>query len=240
MRASDAARLALLAMLCLAAGPLAAQQNTREQEQLRRLRQQLQQLQQGQSAQQDAAAQAAAETTAAKAQLAAVQADLQRARGAAVGQGRNAAALQQQLDTLRADAGTRQLRTEQLQAQLQDSGKSLEQQRSSGSDLQRRLSQRETELADLGARHRGQAGGLQACIANNAALRTLGHELLQRYADKGLGETFAHTEPFVQRGRVQLENLVQGYQDKLDQQALAVPSAASAAWAASAPQSGAR
>ncbi|AKM06374.1 hypothetical protein AM2010_285 [Pelagerythrobacter marensis] len=49
----------------------------------------------------------------------------------------------------------------------------------------------------------------------NRALYSTGSEILQRYADMGLGDVVSAREPFVQKGRVELENLVQDYEDAL-------------------------
>jgi hypothetical protein len=48
----------------------------------------------------------------------------------------------------------------------------------------------------------------------------------QLYADKGVADVLAHNEPFLQTRRVALENLLQGYQDKLDKLALKAAAAA--------------
>lgn len=49
----------------------------------------------------------------------------------------------------------------------------------------------------------------------NLALFRLGNEILGRYENFGLGTALAAREPFVGTARVKLQNLVQGYQDKL-------------------------
>jgi len=52
----------------------------------------------------------------------------------------------------------------------------------------------------------------------NLALFRLGNEILVRYENFGLGSALAAREPFVGTARVKLQNLVQGYQDKLQSQ----------------------
>ena len=52
----------------------------------------------------------------------------------------------------------------------------------------------------------------------NLALFRLGNEILVRYENFGLGTALAAREPFVGTARVKLQNLVQGYQDKLSEQ----------------------
>jgi chromosome segregation ATPase len=51
--------------------------------------------------------------------------------------------------------------------------------------------------------------------SRNAAMFRTASEILTRYEHFGLGEALAAREPFVGITRVKLENLVQGYEDKL-------------------------
>jgi chromosome segregation ATPase len=52
----------------------------------------------------------------------------------------------------------------------------------------------------------------------NLALFLLGNEILTRYQEFSLGNALRAKEPFVGQTRTKLENLVQDYQDKLDDQ----------------------
>ncbi len=49
----------------------------------------------------------------------------------------------------------------------------------------------------------------------NLALFNLSNEILTRYEKYALGKSLAAKEPFIGNARVQVENLVQGYQDKI-------------------------
>jgi chromosome segregation ATPase len=212
---------------CASLGSAFGQQNSREQEQLRRLRQQLQQLQQGQASQQEAAQKAQAEKAAtqgelesARTQLGAVQATLRRARTEATAQALAMDVAQKEAETQRQQNAALQSDRDRLQAELQASARSNEQLRTAGGDLQRRLALADAAQADLAGRHLLQARGLQTCIASNFALRDLGQELMQRYASKSVADVLAENEPFLALRRVRMENLMQDYQDKLDQNAL--------------------
>jgi chromosome segregation ATPase len=225
MSGSDLGRT-LAALVCgvvLGASVLPAwsQQPSREQEQVRRLRQQLQQLQQQQAEQQQAVQRIEAEKAQALGKLQAADADLKRSQGAVAARARQEGQLVKELQDLRDQSTRLGAELEALKTESQASVRNLQQQRNDQATVQRRLEQREAALADLQARHANQAQGLQACIANNQALYTLGRDLLQRYADKGISDVLAQSEPFLQTRRVAMENLLQGYQDKLDQQALA-------------------
>jgi chromosome segregation ATPase len=221
MRASSR-RIAAVALLAasLCGNAFAQAQNTREQEQLRRLRQQVQQLQQDQSAQQDAAQRANAEKAAARKELEAAQAELKRLRSGSSKQALATEAAQKELETASQERTALQAQLAQLQTELQE-GMRLQAQLQAGSgELQGRLAARDAAFSGLTQRHAEQALGLQTCIANNQALRDIGQDLLQRFGNKGVLDVFTQNEPFLQFKRVALENLVQGYQDKLDQQAL--------------------
>jgi chromosome segregation ATPase len=222
--------------LCLA--PALAQQASREQEQLRRVRQQLQELQQQQTAAQDAARRAeadkAAAQTAAKREVDGVQADLRRLRAGQSAQAKAVAEQQQALEALRTERDALKTSADGLGTQLAASQADAARLRSQIAELQASLGQRSSTLSALTDRHQVQAQGLQTCIANNQALHDTGLELLDRYAGKGVADVLAQREPFLQLKRVALENLLQGYQDKLDLLALK-PAASAGAEPARAP-----
>ena len=67
----------------------------------------------------------------------------------------------------------------------------------------------------------GQVIDLQRLVADreakNLQLFQTGNEILTRYEKFSMGDALAAKEPFVGITRTKLQNLVQGYQDKLDQ-----------------------
>jgi hypothetical protein len=58
--------------------------------------------------------------------------------------------------------------------------------------------------------------------AKNLALYKIASEILQRYEKFGLGDALTAREPFIGISRVKLENLVQDYQDKLQNERTAL------------------
>jgi len=56
---------------------------------------------------------------------------------------------------------------------------------------------------------------LELARTRNAALYETALEILERYRRKDFGAVLAGAEPFVQKSRVRLENLVQDYEDRL-------------------------
>ena len=63
----------------------------------------------------------------------------------------------------------------------------------------------------------------------NIALYGVANEILTRYEKFSLGDALEAKEPFTQLTRVKLENLVQGYQDKLVAQKIGTPAPATTA-----------
>jgi len=56
------------------------------------------------------------------------------------------------------------------------------------------------------------------CATRNARLYEIGGEILERYENKGVFSSLLAAEPFTGLKRVELENLVEDYRDKLDAQ----------------------
>ena len=221
----------LVVTAALAANPAMAQQTSREQEQIRRLRLQVQQLQQqaqGQTALQQSLQQAAAELATLKKALAEAQAASSRSKAAVDRQVGEAAATQQQLDQARQAAEAQTAAQQALRTELAAAAQARATLGREQAELQRQLLAREADWAALNARHTSQAQGLQACIDNNQALHALGQDLVQRYGSLTVAELLQRDEPFLQFRRVALENLLQGYRDKLDAQALLPPGPAAA------------
>lgn len=79
---------------------------------------------------------------------------------------------------------------------------------------------KEAERAKLASSVEGLTQRADGCETKNVALYKVGSEILDRYAHVGFGDVIGGHEPFLGLKRVELENLVQDYQDKLlDQKA---------------------
>ncbi len=76
----------------------------------------------------------------------------------------------------------------------------------------------------------GEVVSLRHTIADrerkNIALFNVSNEILDRYRDYALGKSLAAKEPFIGNARVQVENHVQGYRDKIIDNRLNAPSTA--------------
>lgn len=79
----------------------------------------------------------------------------------------------------------------------------------------------EAKLQDTDSRLATRDKELSACTADNKKLGALSKELLGRYADKGMWDAMLVREPLTQIKRVELENLVQQYDDRITESSVA-------------------
>ncbi len=181
-------------------------QADKEAEQLKRLRLQVRQSQQQLQQTQETLAQAEQARQRAEASQKAQDTELSRQRGAADAAGRRAGALARELDALKGTLSATQAELQALKVQHQTLGESAERVRA--------------QAVEAEAGWRAQVQQLQAQLQrarqDNAVLADLGLELQERYEHKGLREVLSANEPFVQTGRVRLENLKASYEARID------------------------
>jgi hypothetical protein len=79
------------------------------------------------------------------------------------------------------------------------------------------LRKSESEKNQLQETVDGQAQLIVACEEKNVSLMKINRELLVHYDKKGLLDVMLQREPLTQLKRVEIENIVQEYQDKIDQ-----------------------
>jgi len=80
-----------------------------------------------------------------------------------------------------------------------------------------KLRQAESEKNQLQDMVNGQAELIQSCESKNTNLVQVNRELLDRYQKKGFFDALLQREPLTQLKRVEIENVVQEYQDQIDQ-----------------------
>lgn len=61
-----------------------------------------------------------------------------------------------------------------------------------------------------------QAQQIETCESHNVKLLQVNHDLLGQYENKGFFDAMLQREPLTQLKRVEIENIVQDYQDRLD------------------------
>lgn len=213
-------RLIPLLLIALLTAPSvqadAERKTSREREQLRRVQAQLQQAQAQLSAlEQD------------KTRLAQSLTDAEKARDAARGRlgrlNRDLAQERQQRETLLKDLDLLRQEAAELKAQLAQERTRLAESRSSLAETQGRLRDREAEKLALERARSQLERELAASEARNKALYAIGRDLMTRFERKTCNEILAEGEPFTGLRRVQTENLLEMYRDKLDEHKLIKP-----------------
>jgi chromosome segregation ATPase len=81
----------------------------------------------------------------------------------------------------------------------------------------------ETERTTFKQSLTSKEGELAACVKRNAALFELNEEVLTRVADEGMFSRLASLEPFTKIKRVELENLVDDYKFRAQDQQVSPP-----------------
>lgn len=165
---------------------------SREQMQVKRLQQLQRKLQQENT-------QLAQEKAALDGQLKAVQSSLEESSSKAQIAASRAAALGKELKEIKAEK-------EALAAELAETKEALNKSALAGRQLDADLKQKNESLA--------------ICQAKNAKLHGYGVDLLDKYEKKGCGDALLQADPFTQLKRVEIENLMEDYREKLDEQKL--------------------
>jgi chromosome segregation ATPase len=207
------AAVVLLTALLLPGLALAQSAPSREQEQIRRLRQQLQQLQQELATARQG--EAAVRTESAQ-RLAAAQAAARRAQRGSAETTQRLAELETQLASQREAAELADRQLAQRTAERDEARQGLAQARDELARRAQRLADGERSATDLQARFRAQNAALDLCTRHNKSLQTVALELLDRWQRHDWRDALLAKEPLVQARRVEIENLVQGYEDRID------------------------
>ena len=199
----------LLAMLALAASPSWAANDSREKQMLRRMQQQVQQLDQAraQSEQEKAAALADKET--AERELEKFGATKRQLAGERAARSR----MEAELKALQTENDALKTRLADTEKQLADS---VALQRATAQTLAQTESAKKQTEGELS----GKVRDLQSCQTHNGSLYTLGREMMQKYRDKSCQDALAQIEPFTGLKKVEVENLLEAWRDKLDRERL--------------------
>ena len=72
------------------------------------------------------------------------------------------------------------------------------------------------EKSELSNRFQETASTLKRCEKHNVDLVRITEELVEKYRNKGVGDSLAQIEPFTQIEKVQVEKIVQEYLDRID------------------------
>lgn len=126
--------------------------------------------------------------------------------------------------TMKQNTGALQAELDETQRRLAESRKKHDALRQKYEETVTELSARVSELTRasdrLDADLKSTAYQLRRCESHNAKLADIGTELLGRYAEKGVFDTVLEKEPFTGIKKVEVEQLIQEYQEKIDDQKL--------------------
>lgn len=190
----------LVAVLLAASSVSAADgKANREQMQVKRLQQSQRKLQQENT-------QLAQEKVALDGQLKAVQESLDESNGKAQIAASRAAALGKELKGIKTEKETLAAKLAETEIKLAETKEALNKSVLAGRQLDAELKQKNESLT--------------ICQAKNAKLHGYGVDLLDRYEKKSCGDALLQTDPFTQLKRVEIENLMEDYREKLDEQKL--------------------
>lgn len=202
-----------LAITSFAPSALAQEPNAR---QANRDREILRRVQEAQKQAEDARARAETEKAAVEGQLADVQ---KKAKAVEVGvaqERRRATDLQQKLDAMTRDHASADAERKSLAEKLRQAQAQIDQ---ATAELARRdeaLTARASEVAALQSSGRQGAAALAMCEEKNSALAGVATELMEKYRDVGFWEALKRREPFTRVRRVEVENLLEEYRDRVE------------------------
>jgi chromosome segregation ATPase len=92
-------------------------------------------------------------------------------------------------------------------------------------ELERVLAEKKKTEAELQSALRVTQEKLERSESNNAKLVIIAQELVEKYKNKGITAPFLQAEPFTQIGKVEMENLVEEYKERIESEKLKKSSA---------------
>ena len=140
------------------------------------------------------------------------------ARGSLAASKRRNAELEGQLESLRIEKLALELAKLKTDTSLTETREQLEVTRKTLAEAQRDLKTNESQRKEISKSLVQRDTSLAACTVKNEKLHAFGLELVKIYEKPSLYEAILRTEPFAQIKRFELENILQGYRDKLDDQ----------------------
>jgi chromosome segregation ATPase len=125
--------------------------------------------------------------------------------------GRKLAAEQQKREELEKELAATKETLDKTQASLTETTRNLD-------DTRLKLATTEAQKKELETIKAFRERQISACEDKNKSMYQIGRDLMVRYEQKHCGEVFAEKEPFTGLKRVEMENMMEGYRDKLDEQ----------------------
>jgi len=202
-----------LLLVTMTGAPAWAANESREKQMLRRMQQQVQQIDQ-------ARAQAVQEKAVALADKDTTERQLEKIRSGEATSKRQLAS--ERAARSRAEADLKALRAESdaLKARLAATEKQLADSVALQGATAQTLAQVESAKKQTEGHLAAKAHDLQVCQTHNGQLYAIGREMMQKYRDKSCQEALAQAEPFTGLKKVEVENLLETWRDRLDREKL--------------------
>lgn len=209
----------LLVLGSLVFGPAAAASDkkaSREKEAMRRAQMQLQQVQGQLATLEQEKATLGSERDQARKDAKAAQGKLGKLNKSLSEEKARGEQLAKELEAVKQDLAASQTRLTDTETRLTETAKNLNQ-------TQQTLARTESDKRQLEGVKTRQEREIASCEGKNLKLYQTGRELMTRFEQKTCGEILAQKEPFTGLKRVEVENLLEEYRDKLDDQKLIKP-----------------
>jgi chromosome segregation ATPase len=208
--------LLCLLLICFEASANNDRVASREREMLRRAQQQLQQVQGQVSTLEQEKAKLGNERDLARKEAGAAQRQLRKLNQDLVEAKASGEQLAKAVEALKLELSSTQTRLTDSENKLAETATTL-------SRTQQTLARAEAEKRQLENIKLSQARDIASCENNNLLLYQTGRELMTRFEQKSCVDVLAQKEPFTGLQRVRIENLLEEYRDKLDEQKLIKP-----------------
>ena len=120
-------------------------------------------------------------------------------------------------DEASAKAKKLEMKVKELDEASAKTKKELQEMERSSKDLDREVKKVTGEKQALQAELKKKDQDFGQCVTNNAELCIIADELLKKYQNKGIGAVILQKEPLTQIEKVELEKIVQQYQEEIGQ-----------------------
>lgn len=203
--------LAVLLCLGMLSPAHAADKKNREREALRRMQQQLSQVKGQLGTLEQEKAKLVEDLDKVQASSKAAESEAARLQGEVKASKRQQISVARELTLVKEKLATTEQRLSETQQTLTETTAKL-------TETTRALQQSDAEKRNLETVRVRNEGDLASCERKNVALYQVGRSLMDRFEHKTCGEILAQKDPFTGLKRVETENLLEEYRDKLDEQ----------------------
>ena len=204
----------ILTLLLSFGTPTAWAANTnREKQMLRRMQQQIQQIEQARGVAEQEKAAALADKETAERALDNLKSDEAKSKHQLVKERDTRTRAEKELTALK-------MEMDQLKTRLADTEMKLTQSNTLHQTAAQKLVQLESLKRQTDSQLAGKEKDFDMCQTHNGRLYEIGREMMQKYRDKTCQDALAQAEPFTGIKKVEVENLLETWRDRLDREQL--------------------